>query len=101
MNTRGNLIGHLVAQGKSVLVTSHTTKALRMVRHHIVPGLRPLCERVLENDLDSRRQLESAVASIAERLRSVEPGSLQNEASKLEAARHALLSGLDRALRHL
>src|SRR5437870_6495623 len=67
-HTIGNLIGHLLAQGKSVLVTSHTTKALRMVRHHIVPELRPLCVSVLESDLDSRKQLESAVGSIAERL---------------------------------
>src|SRR5438132_10168412 len=40
-HTIGNLVGHLLAQGKSVLVTSHTTKALRMVRHHIVPEVRP------------------------------------------------------------
>src|SRR6266566_6494789 len=60
-HTIGNLVGHLLAQGKSVLVTSHTTKALRMVRHHIVPELRPLCVSVLESDLDSRKQLESAV----------------------------------------
>src|SRR5882724_11548591 len=59
-HTIGNLVGHLLAQGKSVLVTSHTTKALRMVRHHIVPELRPLCVSVLESDLDSRKQLESA-----------------------------------------
>src|SRR5260370_16450744 len=101
MNTRGNLIGHLVVQGESSLVTSHPRKALRMVRHHIVPGLRTLCVSVLENDLDSRRQLESAVASIAERLGSVEPGSLENEASKLDAERHTLLGELDRVLRQL
>ena len=65
-HTIGNLIGHLLAQGKSVLVTSHTTKALRMVRHHIVTELRPLCVSVLESDLDSRKQLESAVGSIAD-----------------------------------
>ncbi|HZR27597.1 MAG TPA: AAA domain-containing protein [Terriglobales bacterium] len=100
-HTIGNLIGHLLAQGKSVLVTSHTTKALRMVRHHIVPGLRPLCVSVLESDLDSRRQLESAVAAIAERLSSAEPGSLEHEAGKLQAERHALLQELDSILQQL
>ena len=74
----------LLAQGKSVLVTSHTTKALRMVRHHIVPELRPLCVSVLESDLDSRKQLESAVGSIAERLSRADAGSLEMEAKKLE-----------------
>src|SRR5262249_7956423 len=89
-----------LAQGKSVLVTSHTTKALRMVRHHIVPALRPLCVSVLESDLDSRRQLESAVAAIAERLGSVEGNALEHEASRLEAERRELLEKLDRVVQH-
>ena len=100
-HTIGNLIGHLLAQGKSVLVTSHTTKALRMVRHHIVPGLRPLCVSVLESDLDSRRQLESAVAAIAERLGSSEAPSLEREARALEFERRDLLESLDGVLRQL
>jgi len=94
-HTIGNLVGHLLAQGKSVLVTSHTTKALRMVRHHIVPELRPLCVSVLESDLDSRKQLESAVGSIAERLSRADAGSLEMEAKKLETERFDLLRRLD------
>jgi len=93
-HTIGNLIGHLLAQGKSVLVTSHTTKALRMVRHHIVPELRPLCVSLLESDLDSRKQLESAVGSIAERLSRADAGSLEIEWKKLEAERTDLLKKL-------
>src|SRR5262249_24032567 len=80
---------------------SHTTKALRMVRHHIVPELRPLCVSVLESDLDSRRQLESAVAAIAERLGSTEAGSLEREAGALEVERRDLLQQLDQVLRQL
>ena len=94
-HTIGNLIGHLLAQGKSVLVTSHTTKALRMVRHHIVPELRPLCVSVLESDLDSRKQLESAVGSIAERLSRADAKALEVEARKFEAERHDLLKKLE------
>jgi very-short-patch-repair endonuclease len=94
-HTIGNLVGHFLAQGKSVLVTSHTTKALRMVRHHIVPELRPLCVSVLESDLDSRKQLESAVGSIAERLSRADAGSLEMQAKKLESERLDLLKKLD------
>jgi len=94
-HTIGNLIGHLLAQGKSVLVTSHTTKALRMVRYHIVPELRPLCVSVLESDLDSRKQLESAVGSIAERLSRADAGSLEASAKKLEGQRSDLLKKLE------
>jgi very-short-patch-repair endonuclease len=93
-HTIGNLVGHLLAQGKSVLVTSHTTKALRMVRHHIVPELRPLCVSVLESDLESRKQLESAVGSISERLSRADAGSLEMEAKNLEAERSDLLKKL-------
>jgi very-short-patch-repair endonuclease len=100
-HTIANLIGHLLAQGKSVLVTSHTTKALRMVRHHIVPGLRPLCVSVLESDLDSRRQLESAVALIAERLGNADAGVLEQQAQKLEVERRDLLQKLEHVLHQL
>ena len=100
-HTIGNLVGHLLAQGKSVLVTSHTTKALRMVRHHIVPELRPLCVSVLESDLDSRKQLESAVGSIAERLSRADAGSLEMEAKKLESERHEALKKLDEVRKQL
>jgi len=93
-HTIGNLIGHLLAQGKSVLVTSHTTKALRMVRHHIVPELRPLCVSVLESDLDSRKQLESAVGAIAERLSRADARALEVEAKKSESQRHDLMRKL-------
>src|SRR5580658_9186752 len=93
-HTIGNLVGHLLAQGKSVLVTSHTTKALRMVRHHIVPELRPLCVSVLESDLDSRKQLESAVGAIAERLSRADAGSLDMQAKRLESERVELLKKL-------
>src|SRR6266849_3738456 len=100
-HTIGNLVGHLLAQGKSVLVTSHTTKALRMVRHHIVSELRPLCVSVLESDLDSRKQLESAVGSIAERLSRADAGSLEMEAKKLESERLDLLKKLDESRNQL
>ena len=85
--TIGNLIGHLLAQGKSVLVTSHTTKALRMVRSQVVSKLRSLCVSVLESDLDSRKQLESAVGTIAERLSQADSKTLEIEAARLSKQR--------------
>ncbi|HEY0702898.1 MAG TPA: AAA domain-containing protein [Candidatus Acidoferrales bacterium] len=89
-HTVANLIGHLLAQGKSVLVTSHTTKALRMVRKHVVEQLQPLCVSVLENDLEGRKQLEGAVGSIAERLSRADAREIDSEASNLSGVRHRL-----------
>lgn len=93
--TIGNLIGHLLAEGKSVLVTSHTTKALRMVRSQIVPELRSLAVSLLENDLDSRMQLESAVSIIADRLSKTDAKSLESKADGLRQERAKLLSRLE------
>ena len=94
-HTIANLVGHLLAQGKSVLITSHTTKALRMVRHHVVEELRPLCVSVLESDLESRNQLESSVGSIAERLSRADSSALEAEASRLETERRVLLGKVE------
>ena len=89
-HTIGNLIGHLLAEGKSVLVTSHTTKALRMVRSQVESKLRSLCVSVLESDLDSRKQLESAVGTIAERLSQADGKALEIEAERLARQRAEL-----------
>jgi len=92
--TIGNLVGHLLAEGKSVLVTSHTTKALRMVRSQIVPELRSLAVSLLENDLDSRMQLESAVSTIADRLSKTDAQSLESNADGIKQERAKLLGRL-------
>ncbi|MCC7071833.1 MAG: AAA family ATPase [Deltaproteobacteria bacterium] len=67
-HTIANLIGHLLAEGKTILVTSHTTKALRVLRDKVVPQLRPLCVNFSESDLRGREQLESSVNGIVSRL---------------------------------
>lgn len=67
-HTIGNIIGHLLAQGKSVLVTSHTPKALRVLRDQIPEDLRPLCVSAVGGDRESRRQLETAITEINARL---------------------------------
>ena len=92
--TIGNLIGHLLAEGKSVLVTSHTTKALRMVRSQIVRELRSLSVSLLESDLDSHLQLESAVSNIADRLSRTDAKSLEFETEGLAQERAELLERL-------
>src|SRR5262249_9428408 len=41
-HTIANLLGYLLAQGKTVLVTAHTTKALRVLREQVDKALQPL-----------------------------------------------------------
>ena len=49
-HTIANLLGYLLAQGKTVLVTAHTTKALRVLRQQVDTALQPLCLSVLGRD---------------------------------------------------
>ena len=90
-HTIANLVGHLLANGQSVLVTAHTTKALRVLRGHVVENLRPLCVSVLDNDLDSRRDLESAVAGIVQRLSTADAEQLGREKQALAHQREQLI----------
>lgn len=96
-HTIANLIGHLLAHNMSVLVTSHTAKALRVLRSHLVPQLRPLCVNVLENDTGGREQLKASVETISQRVGSSDPNQLETKVSELELRRTKLLGELERA----
>lgn len=90
-HTIGNLIGHLLAQGKSILVTSHTTKALRVLQDKVPEVLQPLCVSVLGSDQDARRQLESSISSITERLTKDTSTTLLAKAQQYSSERKDLL----------
>ncbi|MCX6178621.1 MAG: AAA domain-containing protein [Chlorobiales bacterium] len=102
-HTIGNLIGHLLAQGKSILVTAQTAKALRVLRDKIPEVLQPLAVSVLGSDQSARRQLESSIGSITERLTSDSAQTLLEKAQALETERRILLNKmklLSNMLRH-
>lgn len=63
-HTIANLICHLLAQGKRVLVTSQTPRALRVLKDKIPPELSALCVTLLGNDHASRQELEASVHGI-------------------------------------
>lgn len=90
-HTIANLLGHLLSQGKSVLVTSHTAKALKVLRDQVVEPLQPLCVSVLDDD---SKQLESVVDAITERLASSDANTLEREAAVLMRERAELLRQL-------
>lgn len=98
-HTIGNLIGHLLAQGKSILVTAQTAKALRVLRDKVPETLRPLCVSVLGSDQDARSQLESSIGSITERLTSDTAETLTGKARTFGDERRKLLSS-SRELAH-
>jgi very-short-patch-repair endonuclease len=95
-HTIANLIGHLLASGKRILVTSHTTKALRVLRSKVVETLQPLCVSVLERDADGRKQLEASVTGIVERLSRSTADRLDREAEVARKERTRLVEEIGR-----
>ena len=67
-HTIANLIGHLLSQGKRVLVTAQTPKALRVLRREIVPNIQSLCVSVLQKEKQNIQELQLSVRDISVKL---------------------------------
>lgn len=103
-HTIANLICHLLAEGKRVLVTSETARALRVLKGKIPEQLRDLCVSNLGGDLDSFRELESTVGGITRRQANFDRRTYEARAAEFESILdelHRMLAGLDRQLRDL
>jgi very-short-patch-repair endonuclease len=59
-----NLICHLLANGKKVLVTSHSDRALSVLMDKIPDEIRPLCLNISGNDIQSLKELEFSINKI-------------------------------------
>lgn len=64
-HTAAALLSHLLAQGKRVLVTAHTDRALREVRDKLPTAIRPLSVSVVGNSRSDMSDLKVAVERIA------------------------------------
>ncbi|MBF0317159.1 MAG: AAA family ATPase, partial [Nitrospirae bacterium] len=63
-HTIANIVSSLLARGKTVLVTSQTENALRVLRDYLPDSIKSLCVSQLGNDTESRKQLNEAIESI-------------------------------------
>jgi very-short-patch-repair endonuclease len=90
-HTIANLLGHLLAQGKTVLVTAHTTKALQVLRDKLDRCLQPLCLSVLEGETEGQKQLSAAATEICSRLSGTNSATLRREAAALRNERRSML----------
>jgi len=78
-----NLICHLLAHGKRVLVTSQTDRALRVLSNKIPKEVRALCISILGNDTKSLEELDESVRKITENL-SMDTKELRKEIKLLK-----------------
>ncbi|MCM3671062.1 AAA domain-containing protein [Mesobacillus maritimus] len=82
-HTIANLISHLLAHGKRVLVTSEKERALQVLKDKIPEEIRALCVSVLGGDSKSVKDIEDSVRTIAENLDSKQPEVLQENIERL------------------
>lgn len=90
-HTIANLLGHFLAQGKSVLVTSYTKKALTVLKSKVVENLQNLCVSVLD---DSREDLERSVEGITEYMARNDSLGLQKDMETLGDERKQVIKNL-------
>ncbi len=93
-----NLIGHFLALGMRVLVTSQTRRALEVLQQKIqddAPELLPLTVSLLGEDATSRQSMDQAVDGILERLDDFDEEGIEQRVQNAEAQRHRLQSKLE------
>ncbi|WP_163152252.1 AAA domain-containing protein [Anoxybacillus sp. MB8] len=86
-HTIANLVSHLLAHGKKVLITSQKESPLRVLRDKIPKDIQSLCVPVLGGSRDSLREMENSIHSISEKLGSANINQLTKD---IEQAKKAL-----------
>lgn len=90
-HTIANLMGHFLSQGKRVLVTSHTKKALSVLKEKVAPGLQNLCVSVLD---DSNLDMERSVDGITDYMSKTTSYEMKRDMELLAGEREELVEKL-------
>ncbi len=90
-HTIANIMGHFLAQGKSVLVTSHTGKALNVLKDKVASGLQNLCVSILD---DSNIDMERSVDGITTYMAKTTSNEVKKEKDRLLIERKKIINDL-------
>lgn len=82
-HTIANLVCHLLAHGKNILVTAHTKRALDRLKDLLPEPVKPLCVNLLGNDKESVDDLENSVTQLLNRKNLSNPLKDAQEIDKL------------------
>ncbi len=88
-HTAAALLSHLLAQGKRVLVTAHTDRALREVRDKLPAAIRPLSVGVVGTSREDMSDLKVAVERIA-------AAATEHDAAAAEETERECLAAVER-----
>lgn len=83
-HTISNLVGHFLAQGKRILVTSQKANALTVLKEKLPEPIQTLCVTYVEGNGDAER----TVSEMIERLGQVRTGELKERIEAEKAGRH-------------
>ncbi|MFE5045160.1 AAA domain-containing protein [Streptomyces sp. NPDC056637] len=100
-HTIANLVTDLLAQGKRVLITSHTPRALRVLRDKLPESIRDLCVSRTEDGAAAQRELEASVQKILSEYAGYDQNASQRDIKKLQKRLAAARSAQQAMLRDL
>ncbi|UOD33976.1 AAA family ATPase [Deferribacteraceae bacterium V6Fe1] len=89
-HTIANLIGHLLSEGKNILVTSHTEKALTVLKNKVFKELQSLCISLLSS-ASQRKEMDIAIADIAEKNTRFNSSESKKKIERLKSERQELI----------
>lgn len=97
-HTIANLMGHFLAQGKRILVTSHTSKALSVLKEKVAHGLQSLCVSMLD---DSNVDMEKSIDGITSYMAQSTSSEIKKEMESLGHERKEIIRELAAVRRKL
>ena len=93
-HTIANLMCHLLATGKRVLITAETGRALQVLKDKLPKEIQPLCVSLLGQGGDAFAELNTSVQGITTRQAAYSPGAYDDRIAEIDR-------DLDKARRHL
>jgi hypothetical protein len=83
-HTIANLVCHLLATGKRVLITAETGRALKVLKEKLPKEIQPLCVSLLGQGGDAFAELNTAVQGITTRQAAYAPGAYDERLAEIE-----------------
>lgn len=83
-HTIANLICHLLANGKKLLITAQTKRALEVLKNKLPEEFKPLTVNLLSGDSSSIQDLEASINTINDKLANEDIDSLRTQIEELD-----------------
>ncbi|MFD9124462.1 AAA domain-containing protein [Kitasatospora sp. NPDC059571] len=100
-HTIANLVTDLLAHGQRVLITSHTARALKVLKDKLPRSIRELCVSRTDEGLAAQQELRGSVSAILERQGGYDRRDYERRIAATERRLHAAREARARALAEL